>query len=480
MKSNKKVQQIVFLLSVAFVLNSCNVSKIALKEVDKEIAGSFGDGYTNDTMNSASINWRSYFDDPYLISLIDTALENNQELNIVLQEIEIDRNEVMERKGEYLPTVNIGTGMGTDKVGRFTRNGAVENALDIAPDTEFPEPLGDFVISASASWEIDIWKKLRNAKDAAELRLIAQMEGKNFLVTELISEIAKSYYELMALDNQLEIINNNVIIQTDALDKVRLQKENARSTQLAVNRFEAQLLKTTNLQFNIRQRITTTENRIHLLVGKYSPKIDRKAEVFLALPIDSVRAGIPSQLLLNRPDVRQAEHQLEAANLEVKVARADFYPNLGISAGLGFQAFNPSFLFNPESLLFNLAGDLVAPLVNKKGIQARYNRANAIQIQAVYNYEQILLFAYTDVLNELNKLENFSLSVEMKSKEVDILNNSIQIANSLYQSARADYVEVLLTQEEALYAKIELVEIKLDQLVAKIDIYRALGGGWQY
>ena len=181
----------------------------------------------------------------------------------------------------------------------------------------------------------------------------------------------------------------------------------------------------------------------------------------------------------NRSDIRQAEYQLQAAKLDVLVARADFYPNLDISAGIGFQAFKPGFLLEPESILFSLAGDLIAPLINKKAIRARYNMASATQIQAVYQYEQTVLNAFTDVLNQLTKLENYSNSFATKQREVDILGESVNIANSLFRYAKADYVEVLLTQEEVLDAKMELVETKLLQLQAKVQIYRALGGGWQ-
>ena len=152
---------------------------------------------------------------------------------------------------------------------------------------------------------------------------------------------------------------------------------------------------------------------------------------------------------------------------------------LDISAGLGFKAFNPSFLLDPESAVFNLAGDLIAPLVNKKAIRARYNMASAAQIQAVYQYEQTVLNAYTDVLNQLAKLQNYSNSFSTKEREVEILSESVDIANNLFRYAKADYVEVLLTQEEVLDAKMELVETKLQQLLAKVAIYRALGGGWQ-
>lgn len=479
MKTSKIIHLAISSILLTALLSSCNAPKVKLREASNNLPERFTPASSTDDDGIASINWRNYFEDPLLVALIDTALHNNQELNIVLQELVISQNEVLEKSGEYLPFVNASAGTGTEKAGRFTREGAVEHSLLLEEDRPFPEPLSDFQFGAVASWEVDIWRKLRNSKDAAELRFVAANDGRNFLISKLIAEIGSSYYELLALDNLLTIINNNVAIQEEALRKVRIQKENAMANQLAVNRFEAQLLNTRNLQYHIRQQIVETENRINFLVGRSPATISRNAAGFMELQIDSIQAGVPAQLLQNRPDIRQADYQLRAANLDVSVARADFYPRLDISAGLGFKAFNPSFLLDPESAVFNLAGDLIAPLVNKKAIRARYNMASAAQIQAVYQYEQTVLNAYTDVLNQLAKLQNYSNSFSTKEREVEILSESVDIANNLFRYAKADYVEVLLTQEEVLDAKMELVETKLQQLLAKVAIYRALGGGWQ-
>jgi NodT family efflux transporter outer membrane factor (OMF) lipoprotein len=305
------------------------------------------------------------------------------------------------------------------------------------------------------------------------------VEGRNFQITNLIAEIANSYYELMALDNQLNIIQQNIAIQTDALQIVKQQKEAAKLTQLAVNRFEAQLLNTKNLQYEIQQRIIETENRLQFLSGGFPRQIRRSSTAFDSIRLDSVAIGLPSQLLKNRPDIRQAELELAAAKLDVKVARANFYPSFRIQGGVGFQAFNASYLINPKSVLYNLGGDLIAPLVNRNAIKAQYYSANARQIQSVYNYQQTILKAYVDVVNQLSGVQNYARSYETKSQEVEILLQSIEISNSLFKSARADYLEILLTQREALESKMELVEIKQKQLNAKVNIYRALGGGWQ-
>lgn len=434
---------------------------------------------TNDSNNIADLNWRTYFEDKNLIALIDTALQNNQEINILQQEIDIRKNEIRAKKGEYLPSLNLAAGAGLEKAGRYTRFGAVDEQLEIKQGKPIPEPLTDLMVGAYATWEIDVWKKLRNGKKAAITRYLASKEGKNFMITNLIAEIAQSYYELMRLDNTLQIIEANIKIQSDALNVVRLQKESAKVSQLAVNRFEAQLLNTQNLQYIIKQEIVETENRINFLTGRYPHPLTRSSTNFIDLPITTVQAGIPSQLLANRPDIKQAELQLAASKLDVKSARANFYPSIHLQSGVGFQAFNPSYLIAPKSLLYNLAGDLVAPLINRSAISAAYKTANAQQIQAVYQYEKTILNAYVDVINQLNKMDNYAQSYSTKKQEVELLMQSVNIANSLFNSARADYAEVLLTQREALNSKMELLEIKMKQLNTQVNIYRALGGGWQ-
>lgn len=456
---------------------SCKTMKVDFRDENKYVPESYAE--SGDMTNIVDLSWRDYFSDANLIALIDTALVNNQELNITMQEIAISQSEIKARKGEYLPFVGLKAGAGLEKEGEYTRHGAVDEQLEIEPGKSFPNPFSDFGIGVYASWEIDVWKKLRNAKKAAVSRYLSSVEGRNFMVTNLISEIAESYYELMALDNLLDIVERNIEIQGSALQTVKQQKEAAKVTQLAVNRFEAQLLNTKNLQYEIRQRIVETENKINFLVGRFPQPIVRDSESFDNLPIGPVQEGIPSQLLENRPDIRQAELELMAAKLDVKVARANFYPSFKISGGVGLQAFNPAHLIKPESIFYNLLGDLIAPLINRNALKAQYASASAKQIQAIYEYEQTILSGYIDVLNQLAKIDNFSKSYETKAKEVELLNQSVTIANNLFTSARADYAEVLLTQREAVESRIELIEIKLQQMNAKINIYRALGGGWE-
>lgn len=435
---------------------------------------------TSDTATIATIKWKDYFNDPYLNKLIDTALKNNQELLITLQEIEISKNEILARKGKLSPFVMGRVGAGAEKVGRYTSQGAGDASTEITDGKEVPDILPDQIISANANWEVDIWRKLRNANQAAITRYLATIEGRKFLTTNLVAEIANSYYELITLDNQLDIVQNTIQLQKNALGVVKAQKDAAAANELAVKKFEAEVLSSQAKEYDILHAIKATENNINMLLARYPQPVERnKASYGKALP-EEVKIGIPSQLLQNRPDIKQAELELSAAALDVKVARAEFYPSFELSASFGLNAFKPAYLTKlPQSLLFSLAGDLAGPLINKSAIKAEFNSANARQLQALYNYERTIITSCAEVSTQLAGIKNLEQNYALKAKEVDALTQSIDIANELFKYARADYLEVLMTQRDALEAKLELTETKLLQFKAMTNIYKALGGGWR-
>lgn len=468
--------------SIAFVIcvavASCKIPALTQVNENRSTPSTYGN--TGDTNNIASIQWRSFFTDKYLVDLIDTALKNNQELNITFQEIEIARNEVRIRQQPLSPVVGIRGAAGVEKVGRYTSQGAGDATTDIKPGIETPEALTDFTAAAYASWELDIWKKLRNAKKAAISRYLSTVEGRNFVITDLVAEVANSYYELLSLDGQLEIVRQNIALQKNALEIVKIQKEAAKVTELAVQKFQAEVLGSQGLEFELLQRTRETENRINFLLARFPQPISRETGNFLNTVPPTISSGTPAQLLANRPDIRRAELDLAAAKLDVKVARAEFYPSIGLSAAFGFQSFRPSYLLTfPESLLYSLAGDLAAPLVNRNGIKAEYNSASARQIQALQNYQRSILNAYMEVSTQLSNIDNLGKKYDLKTQQVNALTRSIEISNMLFTSARADYLEVLMTQRDALDSRLELVETKKDQLNAVVNVYRNLGGGWK-
>lgn len=478
MTRNKQVH-FVMVGCLSLMVQGCSLPAIATKKASATLPARYASS-TQESASSASVNWKEFFEDTNLSGLIETAIANNKEVNIALQRISMASNEIQARRGEYLPSVKIGASSETEKVGRYTRNGAVEESLQIKEETPFPKLLGNHQFGLFSTWEIDVWKKLRNATKAAVAEYMASVEGKNFLLTNLVAEVAHSYYELIALDNQLENLVQSIQIQQKALEAVTHLQQYGKATGLAVKRYDAEVKKNQSQQYVIKQKVAEVENRINFLLGRTPQPVQRASAGFMNIKPKMIQAGIPSQLLQNRPDIRKAELELSAANLNIEVARANFYPSFGIKAGLGFQAFNPRYLLStPESVMLSIGGEVMAPLVNRNAIAAQFKNANAMQIQAAYDYEQTIIKAYSEVASQMSNIDNLDKSFQLKSKQVDVLTESVDVANQLFQSARADYVEVLSTQREALEAKMELIETKQKQIVATVDLYRALGGGWK-
>lgn len=416
---------------------------------------------------SPQIVWKEFFKQNDIQGLIDTALKNNQELRVLEQEIMIANNEILFRQGEYWPKPRLGAEAGIEKTERFS-----------TPDANDPVQFSKFGLFAS--WEVDIWKKLRNATKSAYYSFLSSIEGRRFAVTHLISEVGNTYFELRALQKQLEIVEE----YTKVIGQIRLMSEYqvlaAKSTALATKRFEAEVYKNQSRQFKIRQDIVQARNRLNTLLGRYPQDIIPSENDWFEMKLPMTATTVPAKLLENRPDIKQASFELEAAKLSVDVARARFYPALTIDAGVGYEQFNSKHFENPvNSVFYNAIAGLTAPILNRKGIRADYYTANNKQIQSIYRYEQALIRGYTDVVNQLNLLKNVSDAFTLKEKQVEALNQAVEFSNLLFKAARFDYIETLLTQRDRLEAQLELIELKKQQFSAQINLYQALGGGWR-
>lgn len=429
--------------------------------------------------NSATVRWRDFFEDKHLVGLIEIAVRNNKEINIMMQRISTAENEIQARRGAYLPFVRGGAMAGGEKPGQFTFNGSVEEYLPLNGQP-FPSFVPDYQFGLFSSWEIDIWRKLRNATEVAMLEYMASVEGKNFLVTNLVGEVAHAYYELVTLDNQLDNLERNISIQQNALSMIRDLQQFARADTLAVKRYEAEVAKNQSKRYELNQQVTVVENRINFLLGRMPEPIQRNSKAFLDMDPKILATGVPSQLLRNRPDIKKAELELAASRLNIDVARAEFLPSFGIKAGVGFDAFAMKYLINtPESLAAYVAGELVAPLVNRNAITAAFKNANVQQVQSAFEYEKTIIGAYVEVLNQMANMQNMRSSFEIKKNQVEHLISAIDIAIQLFRSARAEYLDVLTTQRDALDAERELIDTKQRQILAMVDLYKSLGGGWQ-
>ncbi len=435
---------------------------------------------TKDSTNSADIQWKEFFFDKNLIAIIDTALKNNFDVLMTLQKIEMARNDLRLTKGAMLPTVNSNFAYLQRKFGYYTMDDAGNRTTEITPGQIIPTNLPDYFLGLQTNWEIDIWGKLRNRKKAAFSRYLSSVEGTHLVLTNLVSEIAIAYYELVALDNELDIIRETIKLQQDALEIIKIQKDAGVANELAVKQFEAEVLNSQGLEFETLQQIAENENKLNFLLGRFPQPIVREKANFTNQIPTQIKAGIPSQLLKNRPDIKQAEFELLATKFDVRAAKAAFYPSFNITGSLGFQAFNTAFLFtSPQSLAYNLLGSLTTPLLNRSAIKNQFKNAKANQIEAMYSYQKTILNGYVEVSNEISNIKNLEQIHDRKTKEVEALTQSINISNDLFKSGRATYFEVLMIQSRSLQSKLELVSTKKRQFNATLNLYKALGGGWR-
>lgn len=443
-----------------------------------ETQGAQGDAQTPSA--SAVTPWRQFFTDPTLVALIDTALANNQDLRITLQQIAVAKSQVLYSNGRLLPTVSAGVRVGVDKAGRYTSEGAGNATTEIKPGKEMPDPLMDYNLGLQADWEVDLWHKLSSEKRAAVETYLASVEGRNAVLSSLIANVAENYYQLLALDNKLDVIHQYIAVQEKAVEVAKVQKSADADTELGVQKFEAELAKARSDEYTLRQEMTETENALNLLLGRYPTSIARDKGALLTASLQQVMTGVPAELLNNRPDIRQAEHQLAAAKWRVDAARKEFLPSLNISAALGLDAFNPTYLTRiPKSVALSVVGGLTAPLINRSAIKANFQTADAQQLQALYEYDKTLLTAYSEVCTLMSKMQNLGQYAALKQQESATLDKSVEIARALYDSGRATYLDVLLDQRDALDARMELIDARQQQLAGTVDLYRSLGGGCQ-
>jgi NodT family efflux transporter outer membrane factor (OMF) lipoprotein len=474
---NKRISVILF-TSMLIILASCKLPKINLSKTDLSLPSSYSN--QNDTTNDGALSWRYFYHDTLLVKLINEALKNNQELKILQQEVIQSKNEINARRGSYLPFVSGEVQTAGNKLSRYTTEGVSEVNNPVIAGEKTQAITRNYYTGFTASWEIDIWNKLHQLKNASINQYLATQEGKNIATTFLVAEIARSYYELISLDQELIILQQNISIQKNALEIVKLEKTAAKVTELAVRKFEAEVLKNQSNLYLKQQEIVETENKINYLCGRFPQAIERNDKALQSILVDSIHVGIPSQLLKNRPDIRKAEKQILQANLSVKAARAQFLPSIFITSDLALNALKMPYLIKtPESMLVTLLGNLAGPIINRRAIDTEYKNYDSKQKQAVANYELTVLNSFKEVANLLSNHKNIYGSLSLKKEQVEALTQSIDISTGLFKSARADYMEVLLTQRDALESRIELIEIQKSYLINRVNLYQALGGGWK-
>lgn len=473
-----KLRYLWIFISASIIAVGCKTSQLPPNQPPSQMPTAAFAG--KDTVSDATISWRQFFQDQNLVDLVDTALANNWDMRIALQRIKMAQSSVLLAKGALRPFLRGGAAAKVTKYGDYTMDGAGNMTTPIYDGRIVPKDLQDYLVGLQASWEVDVWGRLRNMKKSAMNRFLASVEGKNLVTTGLVAEVATAYYELLSLDNQLDIINETIKLQENALEVVKVQKQAAMTNRLAVEQFEAQLLEFQSMQQRTLQQIVEIEARLNMLLGRYPQTVGRDKQMLTRSLPASVRTGIPYALLQNRPDIRQAERELMATKADIKAAKAAFYPSFSITGGVGFEAFLPTILFNtPQSMIYNILGGLSAPLLNRSVYKAELNRANANQKEALYHYEKMVANGYTEVYVQMAKINNLQKIYSLKDRQAATLTKAIETSSELFKMGRSSYLEVLIAQQSALKSKLDLIDTRKDLFNSTVHIYRAIGGGWR-
>jgi NodT family efflux transporter outer membrane factor (OMF) lipoprotein len=464
-------------LLAAALLVSC--APRAVKEPPPlSLPAAFGDSATGPT--AASIDWRTFFADDNLNNLVTEALSHNFDVQIALQRIELARAGVLQSTGTRLPQLSLVAQAGVQKFGRYTMDGAGNATTEITPGRLIPQHLPDLFIGVQASWEADIWSRLRHLRGGARARYLASLEGTHAVTTNLVAEVAVRYFELLALDETQRVLAETLARQTQALEVMRIEKQAGRTNELAIQQFEAQLADVSTLSAQTIERTRATEGELDLLLGRTPRAIPRTPTLLYREAPVTLATGVPGDLLRNRPDVRAAELAVQATRFDVAAARAAFMPRLQMTAGAGFEAFNPRFLLEtPESIVYNVVGGLIAPLVNRRGIEAAFHAATATQLTAMYTYQSVVLRSFIEVSTGLTQMQQRAAVVTQRKRKREALANAVDTADALFRAGKASYLEVLLAQQKTLDAELDLITALRDQHIAGVRLYKALGGGWR-
>lgn len=477
MKKNLLV--IGFIVTVLFALSCAMPKPIAINKVEV-LPPSFL--LSLDSSSIANIPKKIFFPDPALQQLIDTALQNNADIRIAVQRISAAKSGFGISQGLTKLGLDATVSSSVDKFGDFTMNGLGNYDMNLSPnirkDQQIPLNMPDFFVGFRSSWEADIWGKLSNQKKAALNRFLATEQARQWVTTQLVSQVAGLYYELLALDKELEILRNNITLQENAVEIVKVQKVGGRATELAVQQFTAQLLGTKSMLYVMQQKITEIENILSSISGKYDMPIKRGIQITaLAIP-EEIQIGLPAQLLLNRPDIRAAELLVEAAGADLEATRKAFLPSLNISAYTALNSFKSSVLFSPESLAYGLLGGLVTPVLSKNMLKGNYQLATAAKQEAFENYRKNIIYAYNEVQTQLSGIEQYKKIYQLKVQETKSLQAAVSASKDLYLGGYANYLEVITAQRGVLEAELDQINSKRSIYIYLIDLYRSLGGGW--
>ena len=460
---------------ILVVLTGCSVSKDIDKPKPALPAEFRNTAAAGDTTSVADIPWKSFFADVTLQKLIDSAIVKNYDMQIAVKNIEASQLQFNRVKWDYVPAADLNVTASSSRPSDNSVTGLSLSQYNIGA-----RHIEDYSANIALSWEADIWGKIKNRQRLALAQYLQTAEAKKLVQTNIVASVSQGYYNLLMLDEQLNIAQSNVKLNDSTLRIIRLQYDAGQVTLLAVQQAEAQRQVAEQLVPQFEQNIIIQENALRILTGELPDKIARSAKLDNMIVPDAPSAGVPSELVSRRPDVKSSELALNIANTNVGITKAEMYPALRITAQGGINSFKASNWFNvPASLFGVVMGSVVQPLLDHKELSTNYQVAKVEREKNVFQFRQTVLNAVGEVSDALVRIEKLKQQQSVAAKRVKTLQQATTNANLLFKNGLATYLEVITAQGNVLQSELELASVKRTQLDAVSELYRSLGGGWR-
>jgi len=416
----------------------------------------------------ADLPWWQVFENATLRQLIQTALANNNDLRVAAQRVEQARQYRVQTRSEYFPGIGYQVGI----------SGGKNEALG-APAGSSGRQKGTFAVGIAAAWEADVWGRIRRLNELALANYLETEQARRGVLLSLVGGVAQAYFELLELDLRLEIAHRNVS-SFDESRRIFQERLNAgTASRLDSTRAEAALATTAASIPELERRIAIQENEIHLLLGSAPGPIARDGALLEQTMPPEVPAGIPSQLLERRPDVLQAEAAVRAANAQIGIATAAFFPRIGLTALFGKMSSPLEDFTLGRTTVWSVAANATGPIWEGRSLRAQKRQAVAFWEQTRIEYEQTVLAAFRDVSNALITREKLEAVRQRQIEAVQAYQAAVDLSMQRYKAGKSGYFEVLEAQQQLVPAENLLAQTELDRRLVIVQLYEALGGGWQ-
>lgn len=470
----RKINNIIYItLLLILALGACKTGKNYVRPA-VDMPAAFNSTSPSDSSSIADIEWGKFFTDTALLGLIDKGIRYNYNLNIALKRIDIARQQLKQAGLMILPQLDLQI---NGQYNRFSKNSL--NGLS-AGNIAGGNHIETYSSALSLSWEIDVWGKIRRQKEAVLAEYLQTYEASKAVQTQLVSDIAQGYYNLLMLDKQLEIVHQNLRLNDSTVRLTQLLKDAGEVNLLAVQQADAERQTTALLIPLLEQNISIQENVLQVLTGQLPGPLTRRNSVKqMELPV-SLPVGFPAMIISRRPDIRADEQALRAANARVGAAQGNMYPSLTITAAAGLESIKASSWFSVPDALFGLAGGTVLqPIFRRRSLKTRYEISRVEREQAVLQFRQSVLNAVGEISNALVQTGKLKQQREIATGQVNTLRQAVRNSQLLFKSDLANYLEVITAQRNVLQAELDLASLDRQQSGAVIELYRSLGGGWK-